>query len=124
MWREVIFMSNLIDNGERACLGWGWYLQVDFQLFVIGVLTLLIYSTSKKAFIITTSVLSVASLIFNYLFTFFEEIRIFTDLDAFINFQDFMLNLYIKPYGRCVPYFMGLVLGILFMEYRSKYHWM
>lgn len=121
MWREIMFISNLIENGERACLGWGWYLQVDFQLFVMGVLMLFLYSARKHLFVITTALLSVLSLIFNYVYTFEEEIRIFTDLDAFVNFQDFMLNLYIKPYGRCVPYFMGLVFGLLFMEYRSSH---
>lgn len=66
--------------------------------------------------------MSILSLIFNFVFTYKEKIRIFTDLDAFVNFEDFMVNLYIKPYGRCVPYLMGLVLGVLYMEYRSK-HW-
>ncbi len=69
---------------------------------------------------ITTGILSVGSLVFNFLFTFDKQIRIFTDLEAMLDFDDFMRNLYIKPYGRCVPYFMGLILGVLFMEYRSK----
>jgi hypothetical protein len=31
-----------------------------------------------------------------------------------------MQNLYIKPYGRCAPYLMGFLLGVLFTEYRAN----
>ena len=31
------------------------------------------------------------------------------------------MNLYIKPYARLIPYLMGFVLGIMFMNYRSTY---
>lgn len=67
-----------------------------------------------------TSLMCILSLLFNFIYTYRKEIRVMTDLDAFVNFGDFMLDLYIKPYGRCVPYLMGLTLGILYMEYRSK----
>jgi len=78
-----------------------------------------LYSKRKWIFILLASLFSVGSLIFNYVFTYVEKIRIFTDIEAFINFETFMLNLYIKPYGRCVPYLMGFTLGLLYMEYKS-----
>ena len=112
-------MSNFIENGTSSCMGWGWYLQIDFQLFVFGVFMIYLYSKRKWIFILLASLFSVGSLIFNYVFTYVEKIRIFTDIEAFINFETFMLNLYIKPYGRCVPYLMGFTLGLLYMEYKS-----
>ena len=65
-------MSNLIGNGDRMCLGWGWYLQVDFQLFIIGVLLIYLYSKNKIAFIVTSGVITVGSLAFNFVWTFTE----------------------------------------------------
>lgn len=32
---------------------------------------------------------------------------------------DFYSDVYIKPYGRCVPYLMGLLLGVLYMEFKG-----
>ena len=117
-----MFLSNFIGNGDRMCLGWGWYLQVDFQLFVMGVLLIYLYSKKQWVFLLVTGMLTVGSLGFNFVWTFVEEIRIFTDIQAFIKFQSFMQNLYIKPYSRCVPYLMGFLIGIFIMEYRSNYH--
>ena len=54
-----------------------------------------------------SSMISPGSLIFNYIFTYVQSIRIHTDFDAMSNFSTFMLSLYIKPYGRCAPYLMG-----------------
>jgi peptidoglycan/LPS O-acetylase OafA/YrhL len=94
MWREVLFVANFIDRGQEMCLGWGWYLQVDFQLFIFGLLLLFLYRRSKAATLWASVGCMTASTIFNIVFTFNHEVRIFTDLGAFVNFEDFMLDLY------------------------------
>jgi hypothetical protein len=73
-------MSNIIGNGDRMCLGWGWYLQIDFQLFIMGVLLIYLYSLRRWVMYMTSLCLAVGSLVFNYIFTFTEKIRIFTDI--------------------------------------------
>lgn len=100
------------------CLGWGWYLQVDFQLFLFGLLLLFLYRRSRMATLLLSLACIIASTTFNITFTYNHQIRIFTDLSAFVNFGDFMLDLYMKPWGRCTPYLMGLILGIFYMEHR------
>lgn len=102
------------------CLGWGWYLQVDFQLFLISFGLLFLYRRSKSAMILTATVASIASTVFNVVYTYNKQLHLFTDLSAFAAFGDFFLDLYIKPWGRCTPYFMGLILGVFFMEFRSN----
>ena len=72
MWREIIFLSNFIENGQSLCMGWGWYLQIDFQLFAFGVLMIYIYSKKKWIFLLIASLFSIGSLIFNYVFTYTE----------------------------------------------------
>jgi peptidoglycan/LPS O-acetylase OafA/YrhL len=59
----------------------------------------------------------VGSLIFNFLYSVNLGQKILTDLDSFKTFGDYMLDLYIKPWGRCTPYFMGLFLGIFYTNY-------
>jgi peptidoglycan/LPS O-acetylase OafA/YrhL len=121
MWREILFVANLVDNGNEQCLGWGWYLQVDFQLFLACLALLFIYYRSKMASFLLALLLSIGSTIFVIVYTYRHKIKLFTDLSAFSDFGEFMPDVYMKPYGRCTPYFMGLVLGILFVEYRSMY---
>ncbi len=47
MWREVFFVSNFVGDGDRMCMGWGWYLQVDFQLFICGLFLIYLYSKRR-----------------------------------------------------------------------------
>ncbi len=69
MWRSVLFVANLVDNGREICLGWSWYLQVDFQLFIFGVFILFLYKNYRNTAIIFSSVCGIASLIFVFIFT-------------------------------------------------------
>lgn len=47
IWRPMLFIDNLVDNGNNMCMGWGWYIQNDMQLFVLCLLILMIYSKNK-----------------------------------------------------------------------------
>ena len=109
MWRSILFVANLVDNGREICLGWSWYLQVDFQLFVFGVFILFLYKNYRNTAIIFSSVCAFLSIVFVFVFTFNQKIVLLTDLSSFANFQDFMLN----------PYLMGLLFGILFYQFRG-----
>ena len=120
MWRAVFFLDNLIDNGEEQCLPWGWYLQVDFQIFLVCIFILLIYSWKKKIAVIISSVLMVGSWTYNVIFTQQHKIKLFTSIETLLAFQSYFLNIYIKPYARWSPYILGLFLGILYVEYNNQ----
>lgn len=120
MWYSILFISNLVDNGKDICLGWSWYLQVDFQLFVFGVFILLLRDRYKNTALIFSSICAFVTMIFVFVFTLNEKIVLWTDISSLANYQDFMLNLYFKPWGRCTPYLMGLLFGILFFEFRES----
>lgn len=121
MWKEILFISNFVKNGEEACLGWGWYLQVDFQLFVVGVFLLYLYSKRKMLCFAVCLLFAAGSTVFIFIYTYRNDVRVITDITNNPNLQNFTLDVYMKPYGRCVPYLMGLILGIFFMEYRRKF---
>ena len=92
---------------------------MDFQLFILGLLLLYVYSKSKKIFLAVSIVLCILSVIFNFVYSYHLDLRLFTDLEAFANFEDYMLNLYMKPYGRWTPYIVGLITGVYYMEFKS-----
>jgi peptidoglycan/LPS O-acetylase OafA/YrhL len=81
MWREIIFMSNFINtNATDMCLGWGWYLQVDFQLFVFGVFLLYLYSIKKVAMYSTITVIGILSTIFVFVYVQKNQYFVTADL--------------------------------------------
>ena len=47
LWKPLLFIDNLVDDGQTMCLGWGWYLQNDMQIFVYCMLMLLLYQWNK-----------------------------------------------------------------------------
>ncbi len=119
MWMQMLFISNLIDNGSHQCMSWGGYLQVQFQMFVFSLLLLYIYSKKRNVFLFITIPLAVLSTIANYVYTYQIELRLLTDFEAFGSFGDYLTYFYAKPYGRCPPYLMGLIFGVYYMEYRG-----
>lgn len=117
MWKQMLFVGNFVQNGTQPCLGWGWYLQVDFQLFLLGMLLLYAYSKKRSIFMGVTIFLAVASTTYIYVFTYVKGNKIVGGENG----QDFLNDVYVKPYGRCVPYLMGLIFGVLYMEYRRSH---
>lgn len=65
LW-NMAFIDNFEDHGPSGmnyCFGWGWYLAVDFQLFIITPFIIFVYLKSKKAGWILTFLLFLASII-------------------------------------------------------------
>lgn len=114
MWRPLLFVDNLVDNANNMCMGWGWYIQNDMQLFVFCILILLIYSKSKFCgfglifLAITANFAFVMSSTYN---NGYRWITHFADTAVSAQYQ---LDIYYKPWGRCPPYIYGLFLGILY----------
>ena len=50
LWKPLLFVDNLVDNGSTMCMGWGWYLQSDMQMFVYCMLILFLYQKNKSIF--------------------------------------------------------------------------
>jgi len=101
-------------------MGWIWYLQVDFQLLVIGVFLLYLYSINKGAMYITNIVMSLLSSIFIFVYVQINEYFVTADISEQSSDINFTYYIYNSPYSRCVSYLMGLAFGVMYMEYRSK----
>ena len=117
IWRPLLFVDNLVDNGENMCMGWGWYLQNDMQMFIYSMLILVIYNSSRFWSII--SIYLSISISYAYVFqqTFDNQYKFYTHLSDAANGEDYQLNIYYKPWARCPPYLFGLFLGILYHEF-------
>lgn len=99
------------------CMGWGWYLQNDMQIFIISIPILYLYARQRKAAYILIQFLIVASLIYNFVEVQVNEYITVTHRPDFDKWDSYFPNVYIKPWTRCPPYLYGLTLGLLYMEH-------
>ncbi len=56
----------------------------------------------------------IGSCIFTYVWTYNNNVHIITHLNDFSTWNDYMLNVYMKPWARSPPYLLGLLLGIFY----------
>jgi hypothetical protein len=98
-------------------MGWGWYLQNDMQIFIFSIPILFFYAKSKTGSLICIQLLIVASLVYNFYVVQKYEYVAITHRTDFVKWITYFPDVYIKPWTRCPPYFYGLTLGLLYMEF-------
>lgn len=117
MWKALIFVDNLVDNGETQCMNWGWYLQNDMQLFVASLILLFVYSLKAWIGKVLIGLLTILSCIFTYVWTYNHNTTVITHLSDFSNWGEYVANVYMKPWSRAPPYLYGLLIGLFYVEY-------
>lgn len=113
-WRSLLFIENIADNGTETCLVWGWYLQVDFQMFLVCLLLLGVYSYHKKASFVFGGLLIVGSWTYNLIYTQVHAQKVFIDLKSLTAFIGYFQDIYVKPWARWSPYILGVFLGLTY----------
>jgi hypothetical protein len=111
-------MDNFGDhgpNGRHYCFGWGWYLAVDFQLFLITPFILYAYAKNKKIGWLITSLLFLATVITAFVMILVNEWHYPIPSSSKLKPQPtFMDDFYYKPYIRASAYFMGIFTGYIY----------
>lgn len=120
MWKPLLFVDNLVDNGADMCMGWGWYLQNDMQIFIYCMLLLLIYSKNRLACFGLSMLTCLGSWIYSFVVTYINNYVHVAHVIDFLKWNEYFTNIYIKPWIRCPPYIFGLVLGIFYIEYLNS----
>jgi hypothetical protein len=113
-WTNLLYVNNLYPDQftfapERlpTCMGWAWYLGVDFQLFLVAVPIGLIFIHRPRlcyalvSFLMLSVVGIRAALVASYNLGACEGSDV-----------DFFDVVYIKPYTRGVPYLAGMLLAM------------
>lgn len=116
-WKSLLFVDNLVGNGENMCMAWGWYLQNDMQIFVFCLIFVLIYTKNRIAGYVTMIAMIIVGTSINVEEVIRREIKHVTHLIDFVKWNEYFTNIYIKPWIRCSPYILGLIFGLLHMEY-------
>ena len=118
LWKTLLFINNLTNNMGEICLGWGWYLQNDMQLFVYSVFLLAIYSYNKMAGYMSIVWSMLASFAYSMVMTYTHTVHNTNNpSDAAHNSGSTFSYLYSSPWSRAPPYLFGLLLGILYANF-------
>lgn len=43
----MLFIDNLVNNGHTLCMSWAFYIQIEFQVFLISLVLLFVYTKNK-----------------------------------------------------------------------------
>lgn len=117
LWSPLLFVDNLVDNGATQCMGWGWYLQNDMQIFLYCMVLLLVYEWKSMAGYVMIVWSILASFFYNMYYVSENHVHTLihtADLGLQGNYQQ---DIYIKPWARCPPYLYGLLLGIMYTNF-------
>uniref|UniRef100_A0A914ULF1 Nose resistant-to-fluoxetine protein N-terminal domain-containing protein n=1 Tax=Plectus sambesii TaxID=2011161 RepID=A0A914ULF1_9BILA len=120
-WTNFIYMNNFLLQHVEQCMGWTWYLANDFQFYCFSpILLVLLWKRDwigigfSGALIFVASGIKLAiTLVNDYppapLLT--KNLQIVKDLSSY------WPDLYIKPYTRCSPYIIGVLVGYFLYKY-------
>jgi len=97
----------------------GWYLAVDFQLFLITPFIIYAYHKNKTVGWIVTLILFLASVICAFVMIYVNDWRYPIPNPTFPPQPKFMDQFYYKPYIRASAYFMGFFAGFIYLDWKN-----
>ncbi|KAF1752130.1 hypothetical protein GCK72_018684 [Caenorhabditis remanei] len=110
-WRNLVYINNF-DNGENPCYGPSWYLAVDTQLYLIAPILLVALAWKPISGVLLSLIGCVGSMITVFVLYFkFDNMT----ADSFHSDPSGKFNFYLyqKPWIRCPPYLVGILVGYL-----------
>ncbi|UMM37760.1 hypothetical protein L5515_009426 [Caenorhabditis briggsae] len=107
-WRNLLYINNFGDS-TQACYGITWYLAVDTQLYLIAPIILIALWFSFLFGFLTVVAGCAGSIITVYIL--YAQYHLPADQFGKGNLLDFGKMIYQKPWIRCTPYLVGLLVG-------------
>ncbi|CEF71441.1 Acyltransferase 3 domain and Nose resistant-to-fluoxetine protein, N-terminal domain-containing protein [Strongyloides ratti] len=124
-WTNLIYMNNFLLQDVEQCMGWSWYLANDFQLYIISPIYMLLLNYNEKIGIIGCCGTIIISSIYRLIITLIKGYPpgpiLTTKLQIVRLIDEFWTNVYVKPYARCGPYMIGIMVGYFLYKYKLKY---
>jgi len=115
-YANFLYTNNFVDTAHR-CMPWTWYLACDFQLFIIVPFLSYIVARSKKIGLLSLFGLFIFSVVLQ------ASIIQYYHLDPNMlemSYVDYTEKFYYPSYCRCLPYFVGIFLGWMYLSHAKK----
>eukprot|EP00038_Savillea_parva_P009943 m.186849 g.186849 ORF g.186849 m.186849 type:complete len:715 (-) comp16883_c0_seq1:206-2350(-) len=105
-WSNLLYANNFYpDTFHSTCMSWTWYLANDMQFFILGLFILKINLKSVRVGVFLCVVIAIAGTVTGWLLLLKHR---GSTLDDY----------YDKPYTRVTPFAIGVLLGILLVDYQ------
>ncbi|CAD6193947.1 unnamed protein product [Caenorhabditis auriculariae] len=125
-WTNFLYLNNFLLQDVECCMGWTWYLANDFQfhLILMPLLVIVFYKWGMKAGFATSTIIVVISSVLKLVIIQYKgfppaplltaKLQIVKQLDEYWN------HVYVRPYVRCAPFIVGVVVGYLLNALTEK----
>jgi peptidoglycan/LPS O-acetylase OafA/YrhL len=120
-WTNLLFVNNFYPTDTsttNTCFYHSWYLAVDVQIFVLGVLLLVVYQRSRIAGLLSASVLFVALTVMQAVLTHDRSWSLNTFDGAAVARYD--VEAYAKPHVRAPSYLTGMICAMVLIRQRRR----
>uniref|UniRef100_A0A7S3NZG7 Acyltransferase 3 domain-containing protein n=1 Tax=Euplotes crassus TaxID=5936 RepID=A0A7S3NZG7_EUPCR len=113
-WTNLLMVNNFYPaHLESRCMSWTWFASVDFQMFLLVPLLGIIFRMNKFIGYVFTLFLVGLGV---FLTALLNGLSSSTGANPYLD-TEFFTDLYIKPWARGVPYFIGVYFGSRFFYY-------
>jgi peptidoglycan/LPS O-acetylase OafA/YrhL len=110
-WTNLLFLQDL-DQYVGKCFGHTWYLANDMQLYLTAPFFSLAYSYSRRYGWALISIGLLVGIISPMVICDINNIV----PDPLLGGAEYSTKVYMKPYCRCTPFFVGIILAWLWQE--------
>eukprot|EP01022_Parablepharisma_sp_SALTPOND_P008608 TRINITY_DN136437_c0_g1_i1.p1 TRINITY_DN136437_c0_g1~~TRINITY_DN136437_c0_g1_i1.p1 ORF type:complete len:684 (+),score=13.42 TRINITY_DN136437_c0_g1_i1:110-2161(+) len=117
-YQTLLFYNNFASDFNHLCNPWVWYLCVDMQLFIISPWVVICYCWDKVKGVCLILLICVTSIAAKTILCAYYDFNL--SIIKYVPDPDRNNMVYVKPYFRLVPYFMGMLLYLLYRDDHSK----
>ncbi|XP_050440169.1 O-acyltransferase like protein-like isoform X10 [Adelges cooleyi] len=127
-WTNLLVINNFVD-GEKQCLYAGYFISLQLQLMVIGIMVVYIYGKNRKIGNVIIALLITVSLIIPFAITYYSKSEGITKFNISFSLNLFQSSssasyhftyLYSRFYVRGLPFYIGLLAGDIVEVLKKK----
>ncbi|XP_059480961.1 nose resistant to fluoxetine protein 6-like [Neocloeon triangulifer] len=121
-WANALYVNNYV-RVERSCIEQGWYMPCDMHMFVVCAPLVLLVHRRPKVGLPLLGALTFASVIAPLLTIWILDtdamLLFFLDFLRGSRVHPYFSSLYVKSHVRASPYFIGVIIGLIYMSKRQ-----
>uniref|UniRef100_A0A8R1DYJ6 NRF domain-containing protein n=1 Tax=Caenorhabditis japonica TaxID=281687 RepID=A0A8R1DYJ6_CAEJA len=125
-WTNFIYLNNFLLQDVECCMGWTWYLANDmqFHIFLMPLLVIVFLKFGMKAGLGLSSGLiglsSLIRLVISQLKGYPPAPLLTANLQIVHQLNDYWNDVYVRPYIRCTPFIVGIVVAYLLNAWTAR----
>lgn len=120
IWQNFLLLDDFLVQSANYCYGWGWYLSNDFQMFLVTPLFIWLYIKRRRIGKLAMLGLMIVSWIVAIIVGFQLHLKASPPTTGGMTNPSGFADYYVKPYIRLPPYFIGVLAGLMYKEYKDK----